>query len=999
MATTKITSPELFDLGSLDTALQLPSGTTAERPTSPSTGEWRYNTDNNLIEYYDGGSWRDLQDEDIPPIPSENFNVVLYNGTSATHAITGLGFQPDLVWIKDRNNTESHILNDSTRGAGNDLSPNTSAAQTNRPTGFLSFDSDGFTLGTDGGGVVNDSARGPYVAWCWKANGGTTSSNSDGTITSTVQANTKTGFSIVSFTKTNGNAETIGHGLNAIPELIIMKASGDVGDWQVYAAPIGNTKKLFLNTLAAQTTSGIWNNTTPTDTVFTTTFNPSTSIIAYCFHSVAGYSKFGSYVGNLTSQTNIITGFEPAFVMIKCSSGFNSGDWVLYDNKRNPTNPKINPLLIRPFGEQNALLFGINFNTNGFSIPTTCTTNSVNQTGYTYIYIAFAADPSTAPVLADSFNTSLWTGNGTSQSITGVGFQPSLTWIKSRNITYAGNITDSLRGTTKQLYTTGTSAEQTNSTFVTSFDTDGFTVGNNAYVNINGYNFVGWNWKASPIPAINTDGTIQSIVSANQASGFSIVSYTGDGANGTVGHGLGVAPEIVLVKRLNSTGNWSFNGSVGGLTYGTNKLVLNTSDAITSDTNEVTAATSTTFTAGTSGSVGASGGTYIAYCFTSISGFSKIGSYVGNATSNRAITGLGFQPNFVMLKNTASTTFWSIFDSSRGGSLALFPNTSQVEANETGVFVSFDSDGFTVNQEPTANGSGNTIIYMAFKNNPAALPIASGEMAFLVVAGGGSGGARDAGPAGAGGLRTSYGSTSGGGASAENDITLAAGTYTITVGSGGAAIINANAVTPGNSGTDSSISATGLTTITSIAGGGGGTATLAASSGGSGGGGTAAQQPGSGTSGQGFGGGAGTGNYTSGGGGGAGQAGNTPPSNENGGDGGNGLAVTITGSTISYAGGGGGSGDTSSGSGGTGGGGAGSSDASVDATSGTANTGGGGGSHRQNLGTSGAGGSGVAILRMNTTDYSGVTTGSPTVTTDGDYTVLTYTGSGTYVHS
>ena len=133
MATTKITSPDLFNLESLNTALKLPSGTTAERPTSPSTGEWRYNTTTNLVEFWDGGEWRDLQSEDIPPIPSENFNTVLYDGTSATHAITGVGFQPDLVWIKDRNNTESHIWNDSTRGAGNDLSSNSTNAQANRP--------------------------------------------------------------------------------------------------------------------------------------------------------------------------------------------------------------------------------------------------------------------------------------------------------------------------------------------------------------------------------------------------------------------------------------------------------------------------------------------------------------------------------------------------------------------------------------------------------------------------------------------------------------------------------------------------------------------------------------------------------------------------------------------------------------------------------------------------------------------------------------------------
>ena len=117
MATTKITNPELFDLGSLDTALKLPSGTTAERPTSPSTGEWRYNTTTNLVEFWDGGEWRDLQSEDIPPINSENFNTVLYTGNGTSQSITGVGFKPDWIWIKERTSTSNNVTFDSTRGA------------------------------------------------------------------------------------------------------------------------------------------------------------------------------------------------------------------------------------------------------------------------------------------------------------------------------------------------------------------------------------------------------------------------------------------------------------------------------------------------------------------------------------------------------------------------------------------------------------------------------------------------------------------------------------------------------------------------------------------------------------------------------------------------------------------------------------------------------------------------------------------------------------------
>ena len=195
MATTKITNPDLFDLGSLDTALKLPSGTTAERPTSPSTGEWRYNTDTNLVEFYDGGAWRDLQSEDIPPTPSEHFNTVLYSGNSSTQAITGVGFQPDWVWIKERGPlAENHNLTDSTRGTNKILNSNNTNAEITSTSRITSFDSDGFTLGNNN--ETNDSGS-TYVAWCWKANGGTTSSNTDGDITSTVQVNNKAGISIV----------------------------------------------------------------------------------------------------------------------------------------------------------------------------------------------------------------------------------------------------------------------------------------------------------------------------------------------------------------------------------------------------------------------------------------------------------------------------------------------------------------------------------------------------------------------------------------------------------------------------------------------------------------------------------------------------------------------------------------------------------------------------------------------------------------------------------
>ncbi len=171
MATTKITNPDLFDLGSLNTALKLPSGTTAERPTSPSTGEWRYNTTTNLVEFWDGGAWRDLQSENIPPIPSEHFNTVLYTGNGSTQSITGVGFQPDFVWVKVRSTTGSGPIADSTRGTGKAMYSNLNDADYTFPAGqgITSFDADGFSVGDDatGNGGYNGNGK-TYVAWCFK---------------------------------------------------------------------------------------------------------------------------------------------------------------------------------------------------------------------------------------------------------------------------------------------------------------------------------------------------------------------------------------------------------------------------------------------------------------------------------------------------------------------------------------------------------------------------------------------------------------------------------------------------------------------------------------------------------------------------------------------------------------------------------------------------------------------------------------------------------------
>ena len=319
-------------------------------------------------------------------------NVVTYTGTGSSQSITGLGFQPDWTWIKERNASADHGLYDAVRGVQLQLESNTTTAETTETTGLTAFGSDGFTVGALA--QLNTSAD-TYVAWNWKANGAG-SSNTDGTITSTVSANTTAGFSIVTYTGTGSNA-TVGHGLGVAPSMYIVKRRSNTGNWYVYHISIGNTNRLRLDETSASTAeSAAWNNTSPTSTVFSigTSVDVNASAntyVAYCFAQVAGYSAFGSYTGNgSTDGPFIFTGFRPRFFMTKCSSS--TGDWHMTDTARYPTNSSTS----MGYLDANTSAAEGNFNiydglSNGFKIRDNGSV--VNASGATYIYMAFAESP------------------------------------------------------------------------------------------------------------------------------------------------------------------------------------------------------------------------------------------------------------------------------------------------------------------------------------------------------------------------------------------------------------------------------------------------------------------------------------------------------------------------------------------------------------------------------------------------------------------------------
>jgi len=321
---------------------------------------------------------------------NEYFDATTYTGTGSTQNITNSGsMQPDFVWIKNRSSTNSHQLTDSVRGVNLALASDLTIAEF---TGNINaFNANGFQL-TGATNAVNASGQ-TYVGWQWRASNATAVTNTNGSITSTVSANTSAGFSIVTYTG-NGSTGTVGHGLGVAPNMIIIKNRSSAVNWIVYHSSLGNTKELVLNSTAAVDTNSDWNNTSPTSTVFSLGVSGSgngsgNNLVAYCFAQIAGYSAFGSYTGNGSSDGPFIyTGFRPRFVMCKRTN--TTGDWVINDTSRNPSNV-MNLWLYPNVSDAETTFTFCDFVSNGFKIRAGPT--ALNNNGDSYIYMAFAESP------------------------------------------------------------------------------------------------------------------------------------------------------------------------------------------------------------------------------------------------------------------------------------------------------------------------------------------------------------------------------------------------------------------------------------------------------------------------------------------------------------------------------------------------------------------------------------------------------------------------------
>jgi len=458
------------------------------------------------------------------------------------------------------------------------------------------------------------------------------------------------------------------------------------------------------------------------------------------------------------------TGTNYQVMLTASSTSYNTNPWLQYRSSDGVVT--INGSSAGTFSTfTTGDVIGVTFDASNSQVAlyknnTLVTTQTISNTSNTYIYAALGSDSSggtmtyainfgqqgflyTPPTGFVSLNTYnlptstivkgntvmnavLYTGNGSAgRTVTGVNFQPDFTWIKSRSDADSHYLVNNVAGYTKYLLSNSTQAEVTNSNIVTSSDSDGFTVGSSGAVNGNTATYVSWNWKANGSTSSNTSGSITSTVSVNATAGFSIVTYTGTGSNATVGHGLGVAPSMVIVKsRSDASTYWCVYQSAMWATSGTDYTLLLplTNGAASRPTLfNSTQPSSTVFSIGTNGGVNNSASTYVAYCWSEIAGFSKFGSYTGNGSTDGPFSYTGFRPRFVMTKRTDTTSNWYIIDTSRSTYNVMInvlaPNLA--DAEDTGsTYADCLSNGFKIRTSAVSNASGGTYLYMAFAENP-----------------------------------------------------------------------------------------------------------------------------------------------------------------------------------------------------------------------------------------------------------------------------------------
>jgi len=674
-------------------------------------------------------------------VVSEGFNVATYRGTGANQSISGLGLSPDLLFLKSRSATYLHYRFDSVRGPTKRLT-NTSGDESTTSTELISFDADGFTVGSD---VGTNQSGGSMVAWCWDAGSGSPVSNTDGTITATVKANPAYGFSIISYTGDSVNNSTIGTGLNSEAEMVIIKNRTDDtanDSWPVWHKDIGTGKYLSFSTTGAAVTSSVWNDGGFTNDVISISswngINKSgTTYIGYAWHSVAGYSSIGSYSGT-GSTVSVNTGFKAAWLLIKRTdtSGFS---WVMLDNTRNPSGELDDFLLAETnIVETNNGTVKVLPTATGFDVTGTAT--SINASGGTYIYMAFA----------DTREAAFW------KDVSGQGnhWQPN-------NLDYRDSLIDSPANN----FATFNALEPQANVYT-------FSEGNlKAVAPVSGYPYVlGTMYVASgkwygefllnssngyELIGIETSPFYGSKLIGQGADGWGYATWNGTVYNNnsgtaygntyTTGDIIGVAMDLENnYLYFSKNGVWQNSGNPASGASGTGGINISSisGTAVSMGVSNNDNSNSSTFTANfgqdstlsgarpAGGNVDANNigdfaypvpsGGYLALCSanlptpTIIDGSEHFNTVLWSAQSpygDISISGVNFQPDFVWVKSRPQAYGHTLFDSVRGVAKTLYSDSTSVEtANSAyGYLSSFDADGFTGSAGSSDNSYFNYI--------------------------------------------------------------------------------------------------------------------------------------------------------------------------------------------------------------------------------------------------------------------------------------------------
>ena len=572
----------------------------------------------------------------------EVFSTYLYEGNGSTQTITNgidLSGEGGLVWIKLRNSASNNELYDTERGATYSICTNITNAAITRTTGLTSFNSNGFTLGSG----TNVNANNYDVAsWTFRK--------------------APKFFDVVTYTGNSTAGRTVSHNLGSVPGCIIVKRTSSSQNWAVYhrgntSAP--ETDVLYLNSTDATTDLGsAWNDTAPTSTEFTlgdqigVNANGET-YVAYLFAHNDGDGEFGpdgdadiikcgSYTGTGSAGNFIDLGFEPQWLLVKATNS--NQNWEVFDNMRGtPTGGNSAELFPNTSSAERSAFEIFNFTPTGFETVTTL--DETNTSGYNYIYIAIRRGTKVPESATDVFDVETYTGNATANRKFTTGFAIDTNLILERDGGLGGMGSRLIDG---MHMTSSTDVSYDSLTDWIDYDyNDGFELPT-AYgqSNSNGDSYVTYSWQRRP-------------------NFFDVVAYTGTGSARTVSHNLGVAPEMMWVKRRDFAKDWQVYHSA---LSATKFLRLNTTEAEATSTlrwND-TAPTDTQFTLGTIDTVNASGGTYIAYLFASLDGVSKVGSYTGTGAAQNIDCGFSSGARFVLIKRTDSTSPWWLWDSERG---------------------------------------------------------------------------------------------------------------------------------------------------------------------------------------------------------------------------------------------------------------------------------------------------------------------------------------------